>query len=252
MEVLGFFSKMLSLILPNYQHFEITIAHIKQVMKSSVVPDEIVVVNDGGDPILKEMLLKIEKNTKIIYAYILPPKIIWNYNGAVNLGVWLSRGDYLAIEDNDNIPFPTFYEEAIKMMEEDPTVGRVYGLQRHDFSVVDIEKPSDQWTFIGKRGPNQGSYMMRRDVYTKLKGGDERMCGRYGWMYCDWRSRLLGKAKIKFGQRGYFWYVVDGQSDLSRHNDSLNFRIYKQNARSSDMHHEHGILNFVFEVEEIG
>lgn len=241
---------MLSLILPNYQHFEITKAHIKQAMKSTLVPDEIIVVNDGGDPILKDIISDIkDRKCPIKYAYILPPKIIWNYNGAVNLGVWLSRGDYLAIEDNDNIPQPTFYEEAIKLMEEDPSVGRVYGLQRHDFSVKDIEKPSDQWILTGKRGPNQGSYVMRRDVYTKLKGGDERMCGRYGWMYCDWRSRMLGKAKIKFGQRGYFWYVTDGQSELSRHNANMNYRIYKQNAQSLDMHHEHGILNFRYTIE---
>ena len=242
---------MLSVILPNYQHFDVTKAHVREVMNSTVMPDEIIVVNDGGGKELKDILKTLDKKTKIIYAYILPPKIEWNYNGAVNLGVWLSRGDFLAIEDNDNIPFPNYYEEVLKHFKEYPKAGRVFTHQRREIRKADVGKPSSEWEIIGKRGPNMGSYVIKREVYTMLKGQDEQMCGRYGWMYYDWKHRMLAYAKIEFGQAGYFWYVVDGQTNLDRKSHKENYWVYRRNARAGLPHSKHGILNFQFEVEEL-
>jgi len=242
---------MLSVILPNYQHFNITKAHVREVMNSTLLPDEIVVVNDGGDESLKDILKTLEKKTKIIYAYIMPPKIPWNYNGAVNLGVWLSRGDFLAIEDNDNIPTPTLYEEVLKTFEANPKAGRCYGFKRLEIASSELEKPSSEWKVTGGRGPNQGSYLIRREVYTMLKGQDERMCGRYGWMYYDWKHRLLAYAKTEFVQTGNYWYVTDGQTNLDRPHSAENYRVYRDNARSGHAHSSYGILNFRYTVEEI-
>lgn len=246
----------LSVILPNYEHFDITIAHVREVLNSELRPYEVVIVNDGGDPKLKDMIKDLIEPmkplaSKVIYAQILPPKIPWNYNGAVNLGVWLSTGDYLVIEDNDNIPTKDLYGKMINVMMSHPNVGRVYSFKRMEIERKDVGKTSSEWKPIGGRGPNQGSYMIRRDVYLKLKGQDERMCGRYGWMYYDWKNRMLGKAKIEFAQAGNYWYVVDGQTSLKRGNAPENYRIYRQNAKSTDMHHEHGILNFKFETERL-
>jgi glycosyltransferase involved in cell wall biosynthesis len=241
----------LSTILPNYQHFNVTKAHVREVMNSAVLPDEIVVVNDCGDPALKEILKTLEKKTKIIYAYILPPKIEWNYNGSVNLGVWLSKGDYLAIEDNDNIPMPDLYGKMIESLNARATTGRCYSFKRLDIEAKDLEKPASEWKVISSRGPNQGSYMIKRELYTKLKGQDEKMCGQYGWMYYDWKNRMLKKAKTEFGQAGNYWYVVDGQTELSRRVSSKNYQVYRQNARSPDLHSDYGILNFKFTVEEL-
>lgn len=239
---------MLSLILPNYQHFDITVAHVREAMNVSVIPDEIIVVNDGGDPSLKDMLKTLEKKTKIIYARI-EQDITWNYNGACNLGVWLSQGDMLAFEDNDNIPSKDFYKEALDVMNLHPEVGRVIARKRMDFSIKDIEKPLEEWNILGKRGPNQGTYMMRRDVYLFLKGQDERFCGRYGWMYYDWRRRLLNQAKTQFAMTGYYYYVVEGQSNLSHHNDPQNAGIMRKNMRENVVQSPIGILNFTYKYE---
>lgn len=242
---------MLSVILPNYQHLNVTKVHIREIMNSTVIPDEVIVVNDGGDPSLRETIRKMELKTKVIYADILPPKIPWNYNGAVNLGVWLSRGDFLGVEDNDNIPTTTYYEEVLKFFEDYPKTQRVVANQRFEIASSEIEKPQSEWKMTGKRGPNQGSYIMRRSLYTKLKGQDERMCGEYGWMYYDWRARMIRKAHAEFGQAGYFWYVTDGQTDLERNHSARNYRVYHSNSRRPEFHSEHGILNFCFDVEEL-
>lgn len=247
--------KRISVVLPNYEHFNVTKAHVREVLFTSELrPYEIIVVNDGGDPSLRDTLKELvgprkKRSTDVIYAYIKHPKIPWNYNGAVNLGVWLSVGDYLVIEDNDNIPQKTTYGQMLNVLMTYPKTGRVIAHKRMDIDSSQLEKPSTEWVSQRGRGPNQGSYMMRREVYTMLKGQDERMCGRYGWMYYDWRSRMLSQAKIDFAQAGYYWYVTDGQTSLKRGNHPQNYRVYRSNARSGEPHHEHGILNFKYTVE---
>ena len=107
----------ISTIITAYNVHEVTIAHVKACMEGTVMPYEVIVVNDGGDPNLLEMLKKVEKKCPITYALI-EEDIPWNYTGARNLGVWLSRGEYLAIEDNDTIPSVDFYKKALELIKE--------------------------------------------------------------------------------------------------------------------------------------
>ena len=102
----------LSVIIPAYNRSEMTRRHVEECLKSTRVPDEIIVVNDGGDKALREMLPK-----GIMYAYI-TPDILWNYNGAVNLGFWIASGDIVAIEDTDHIPLRNTYEVAKKFFPD--------------------------------------------------------------------------------------------------------------------------------------
>lgn len=238
---------MISTIITAFDKHLITKIHARECMNANIIPDEIIVVNDGGTPDLKDKLKELSKKTKIIYAEILPPKIPWNYNGACNLGVWLSKGDYLVFEDNDNIPEKTFYQQAIDILDNSPEVGRVISRKRLEVSVNEIEKPIDQWQITGKRGPNQGTYMMRRDTYLKLKGQDERFCGRYGWMYYDWKRRLL--SQTKFSSVGTYYYVLEGQSNLPHKNDQKNYHIYHSSARQGLIQSPIGILNFNYTIE---
>ena len=239
----------ISTIITAYDHHSITVAHVRECMNTTRLPDEIIVVNDGGDPSLKEMLKKLEIKTKLIYARI-NEDIPWNYNGACNLAVWLSKGDFLVFEDNDNIPHKDTYGEMLKVLT-DPKIGRVTARIRHHVSEKDLEKSVSEWEVTGNRGPNQGTYMIRREIYTLLKGQDERMCGRYGWMYYDWKRRLLNKAKTTFGSAGSYYYVLEGQSNLERKNSSLNRKYLRENSLSPHLQPPSGIVNFTYTVDEI-
>ena len=109
---------MVSSLITAYDQNPLTIAHIKGCMNSSLIPSEIIVVNDGGDDSLKEMIKGIpNKKCPIVYARI-TEDIRWNQNGARNLAVWLSRGDLLAFEDNDHIPQKNFYKDAVTLIEQ--------------------------------------------------------------------------------------------------------------------------------------
>lgn len=243
---------MLSIIITALDKPKITATHVRECMNSTVIPDEIIVVNDCGDDSLRDELLKLEKKTKIIYAKVLDD-IPWNYNGACNLGAWLSTGDIIGFEDTDNIPQKDFYKGALEILASKPNIGRVIGKHRYDVTSEGLDKPVDEWEVIGGRGPNQGSYLMRRDIYLKLKGQNEEMCGRYGWMYYEWKRRLLNpdKGGTEFSSFGHFYYVTDGQCGLGHKNERENYGLLNKSTREPHPHSELGILNFKYEYEEL-
>ena len=82
---------MISVIISTYNDDEVCLAHLKTCMESSYVPEEIIVVDDCGKEGLLDKIKRLKRNTKIIYARVLED-IKWNYTGARNLGIWLSRG----------------------------------------------------------------------------------------------------------------------------------------------------------------
>ena len=239
----------LSVILPCYNQDEMTLVHAREVMNVSRIPDEIIVINDGGDPGLLDKLKTLEFKCKFIYARI-NTDIPWNYNGACNLGAFLSTGDLLAFEDNDNIPSENFYEVALGYLEKNPEVKRVTSKVRHIISREDmLTKPKSEWQFIDSIGANQGTAIIYRDTYALVKGQDEMFCGEYGWMYYEWRRKLLNRAKIKFGSIGMYYYTQQGQSELSRSMSRRNQSLLKKNSREGLLQSPIGILNFTYTYE---
>ena len=233
----------ISVIITAYDKHNVTVAHVRECMKTSITPHEVIVINDGGDPSLKGMLEKLPRTCPLIYSRI-NENILWNYNGACNLGVWLSTGDYLMFEDNDNIPTKTVYEEMLKVFKERPEVGRINGIKRMEIEPQDLDKPSEEWVQRGTRGPNMGTAMFRRNIYLKIKGQDERFCGRYGWMYYDLRKRLL--LITQFAKTGLFWHVREAQSNLDRRMSGVNFKIYNRNKKNKVLQSPEGIINFTY------
>ena len=242
-------SHKLSVVITAFDSHAITVSHVKNCMLSTRVPDEIIVVNDHGTPDLKEMLKSIDKKCPLIYAYI-DDDIMWNYTGARNLGYWLSRGDILAMEDNDHIPQKDLYENALKFMEANPQISRLLTHRRDKVSENDVvSKPMEEWTRLGVRPSHHDTQFLRREVYMKVKGCDERFTGAYGWACTDWRRRL-DRAGIKYAdipQR--FWVVIDFETKLTRRKSYRNYEY----AREGDGHTQSpiGVLNFKYTVENL-
>ena len=239
----------LSVIITAYDAHEVTTLHVKEAMNSSRIPDEIIVVNDHGDHNLKEMLQKLDKKCPIIYAYIMED-IEWNYTGARNLGYWLSRGDFVSMEDTDNIPSTEAYKDALAFMEENPHVGRLLYGRRPKVYLKDIKgKEQKDWPdVLGARPAHQDTQMLRREVYMKVKGCDERFAGRYAWACADWRRRL-NRAGIESAQAfTHFWAIIDGETQgLVRRKSYKNYGL----AREKDGHIQSpiGVINFKYEFE---
>lgn len=235
----------LSVVIPAYNRSELTARHVEECLKSTRVPDEIIVVNDGGDKALKGMLPK-----GITYAYI-TEDILWNYCGAVNLGFWIASGDIVAIEDTDHIPLRDVYERAEKYFEANPTIER-FACSRNVVEQTELSKSMEEWNVSRNWGPNDMVSIVRRSMYIRMKGQDERFARNYGYMcYCyKARMRMLNVQSHK--EHGYWAIVGDGgEPNMKRGLSVANRRIYHDNANrpEKDGQFKNGILNFNFTIE---
>ncbi|KKN59589.1 hypothetical protein LCGC14_0540520 [marine sediment metagenome] len=200
---------MVSVIISAFNTPEITAIHVREAMRSTLVPDEIIVVNDHGNVELKGMLQKLDINTKLIYAYI-EDDIPWNYTGARNLGVWLSRGDILVSEDSDNIPARTLYADMLERLNKEPYVDMVQAGKRPIATMEDaMNKPFKEWKAINDRAAHDDSFMIRREQYLKVRGYDERFAGAYAWACTEW-TRRIGRAGIVVDRIDTPYWTIHG------------------------------------------
>lgn len=236
----------LSVVIPAYRRHELTTRHVEECLKSTRVPDEIIVVNDGGDPSLRDML---PKGRGILYARV-DQDILWNFNGACNLGVWISTGDIIAIEDTDHIPDRTLYENALKLF--DGTVDRV-GVQRYALDQSWLAKPLEEWPKEKWWGPNQMTSLITRNLYLQLKGQDERFCGNYGYMAMSWHDRYNNIYRAKTVKSGYYYAIIGdgGEPGMRRGMSEANRKIYRETSKLGKVQHPDGILNFTYTLERL-
>ena len=262
----------ISLIITAYNRHDLTTVHVKESMEATLLPDEIIVVNDHGDPCLKDMLKKLELKTKLIYAYI-TDDIPWNYTGARNLAACISTGDFIISEDNDNIPAHNLYGIMFEHLQAHPETDLVLGWGRPVVAVEDMIKyPITEWEAHAKRKapPHNDSFMIRREVYWKLKGYDEQFAGRYAWVCTDWNRRLVrGGFNTSRVKAQYFTAVGDGTNvcecgktkaeraksiscpDCGLLFKRMSYKNYGLARGKTHIQPPGGILNFTYTIEEL-
>ena len=245
----------LSVCITAYDQNELTIVHIKECMNSLRIPDEIIVVNDGGSDELEKMVEEIpDKKCSLIYAKI-EQDILWNQCGARNLGIYLSTGDLIALEDNDHIPSKDFYKQAEELINNG--YDRVVGKKRWVVPYEDALKQN--WNVIGSRGKAVVISFCRREFLLDIKGFDENFVGNYGWDVPDFNHRMnfVGAKTIYSGS----YYVVDCYSNMKNRTfygdtkitkmAAVNYHTYKGTCLSNVSQSTKGILNFNFRVKRL-
>lgn len=228
-----------------------TVRHVQECMRSSRLPDEIIVVNDGGTPDLREMLLAIERPVSVKYVRI-EQDIPWGYNMACNVGFWVSRGDIIALEDTDHIPSRDAYANGLKIFEEQPDVMRVK-YRRQIIQVGDVSKPFEEWQSRKGIGSNQMVSLFRRELYILLKGQDERFCGQYGYMAMDFFNRENNMLKSKTALTTFYWAIFgdEGEPGLVRGMSPINRRFYRENSLAKTWQHPEGIIRCTYTYEQL-
>lgn len=241
----------LSVIVPAYARHPLTVRHVEECMRSSRLPDEIVVVNDGGTPDLRDAIFNLKRNVPIVYARI-DQDIPWGYNMACNVGFWVSRGDIIALEDTDHIPSRNAYEKGIEILEKQLNIMRVK-YRRHILQIEDITKPFDEWKSRKMIGANQMVSLFRRELYILLKGQDERFCGQYGYMAMDFHNREANILKSEVALADFYWAIFgdEGEPGLKRGMSEINRRFYRENVFSKTWQHPEGILKCTYSYERL-
>ncbi|MEM3041641.1 MAG: glycosyltransferase, partial [Nitrososphaerota archaeon] len=172
-----------SVIIPTYNYQEYISQSIESVLKQTVQDFEIIVVDDGST----------DNTRSVVQVYVdkYPQKVryIYKENGgvasALNVGIQMAQGKYIAWLSADDIFFPTKLEKQLQVFEMYPEVGLCYT----DLLVIDgsgrllKEQRSSYYPnretrireLLFKPYINGSTAMFRRECVEKLGGFDEEL-----------------------------------------------------------------------------
>ena len=165
--------KKISVVIPYFRREDIFDETIQSVLKQTLKPDEIIVVDDasGGN------------TTEFLSSYLPQIKLITlEENGGVsnarNVGVGASSGDLIAFIDSDDLWEPTKLEKQYRYLAEKPECSVVHTACVNFFpdgeKKVYDKKPLRLTVkdLIAAGHVMYQSVMMYRDVYQKFQGFD--------------------------------------------------------------------------------
>lgn len=109
-------SPFVSVIIVSRNRAEMLEEAVESVLSQTLLPGEILVVDDGSEDDTRE---RMEKRSGILYFRQVPSGQVV----ARNLGLSKSRGEYVAFLDSDDLWKPRFLEEAVLALESLPLDG---------------------------------------------------------------------------------------------------------------------------------
>lgn len=148
-------------------------------------------VDDGSSDNTKEVVAKYP-SVKYIYQ-----KHVGNKTPAraMNLGIRVSRGNYIICLGADDILEPTYVEECLKEIESDRRIGFVWTATQAFGSSNTINFPRRFWqhkySFFLNPGGQLGAILVRRETYRDVGLYDDTLHGLEDWDFVI-RARLKG------------------------------------------------------------
>lgn len=204
--------------------------HITAVLNASYPVHEFILINDGHDNDLRQALNAFRGLIPIVYAKI-TPDIPFNMGGAANLGIWLSSGDLISLEDCDIIPDLIYYEKAVEKLNE--------GYDRFFAH------------YKNESGQPAGCSVSRKAIYTDIGGFDEDFAGNYGWddIYAGHKFHAKG-IKSYVSELQLLTWDIDGETKGVVRDNAHNYKKM-MNKIEAGMRNTVNKLRFNFEVTRI-
>ncbi len=250
-----------SLIISTYNWPEALIICLKSVATQNILPDEIIVADDGSG----------EETKKIIDQYIEISKVtvkhVWQEDNGFrlarirNLAIKSSAGDYLIFIDGDIILHPNFIKDHLNTLTINKFVSgsRVLLSKKESESRLGTERTKFFFPFYDAKNKlnglrnaylsklfsksNSGIYNLRgcnmafwkKDIY-EVNGFDERFTG-WGREDSDIAFRLMqaGKTKFKLKFSAIQYHLFHNEKDRSlfgRNNKVLNETISDKSIKA--------------------
>ncbi|MFW6015818.1 MAG: glycosyltransferase family 2 protein [bacterium] len=202
----------ISVIIPNYNRKNLLLRAINSALNQTFKPIEVIIIDDASNFDLKKYLfhhfnnenrIKIKVNDKNIGAA-----------ASRNIGVNISKGDYIAFLDSDDYWDPQKLEKQVEILKKNKNLELIYCDQWIVSNEIHSESGKklinkelwkelilNNWT-----GPNTSTLLINKKLFEKLKGFDERLtsCQDHDlWM-------RLAKIEVKLD------YVPDKLSYFTR------------------------------------
>jgi len=198
---------LVSIIIPCYNQGRYLAESIGSVLASDFTELEIIVVDDGST----------EPETRRILDMLEYPKtrLIRRANGGLaaarNSGIAEAQGRYILALDADDRIGPAYISQAVKALEDDPTLGIVYCLaEKFGGESGPWRLPSFSRWRMGLGNLIFCAAVYRFDDWNQLGGYDESL--RRGWEDWDfWLGILeLGRGVHRLLQVGFYYRKSSG------------------------------------------
>lgn len=265
----------ISVVIPLYNKERAVTQTLESVLKQTVAPEEIIVVDDGSKdnslnvvreytsllPSLQgEELRSIEgpvdvhRTTKWVRPLI---RVIHKENGGVssarNRGIKEARGEYVALLDGDDLWDPTFIEEQVKLIHDFPEAA-MWGVNTAFIKHGKCWK-WEQGMGDGYRGYVENyfgtshndlfcssSVVIWKDVFETVGYFDERISSSED---LDMWYRIILKYPIVFYDKVLVYYNQDAENRVA-YDTNVRFPLTKDIKYYFDKHHEEFERNPVF------
>jgi glycosyltransferase involved in cell wall biosynthesis len=188
----------LSVVIPCYNHGEFILQAIASVESCQAKVYEILIINDGStDPLTQQVLQALtDRGYQVIHQENQGLAIARNH------GISLAQGRYILPLDSDNKIRPNYITKAIKILDQQPEVGVVYG--NFDFfgGVTGIkEVPEFDINLIVRGNYIDACAVFRKTVWEDAGGYDDKIPEQLG--YEDWDFWL------SVAEKGWQFYHID-------------------------------------------
>lgn len=201
-------------------------AAVLSIYQQSIVPDEIVVVQDGPvSPAVEGVLAELQSSISILRLVRLEENV--GHAIARQKGMEAARNELIAIMDSDDIALPNRFELQLKAMKEHPEVSVVGGLIREFVDNPEVavgtrlvpERDADIKEYMKARCPVNFVTVLMRKSHVKAVGG-----------FIDWFCEEDYYLWVRLALAGYRFYNL--QENL------VNVRV------GAEMYHRRGGLRY--------
>lgn len=198
-----------SVIIPTYNRAKYILETLESVLNQSYKNYEVIIVDDGSTDKTKEALKPYILNNRIIYIY----KDNGGPASARNAGLAITRAEYIAFLDSDDLWLPDKLEQQVKYLDEHKDIGLVFTdavvfTEAKTGSIKEIARVvftgddlSFKALFMGDYIPSL-TVMVRNPCIENVGYFDESPDLRIGgedyemWLRIAWRYKIGHIAKI--------------------------------------------------------
>ena len=117
-----FRNKRCDIIVPVWNQFLHTDSCIKHILKNTVYPYRLILVDNGSESEIAGLLEGISRNKGVESILIRNEKNL-GFVRAINQGLQISRAPYVSILNNDTLPGEGWLRELVRFAERNPDVG---------------------------------------------------------------------------------------------------------------------------------
>ena len=205
-----------SVVIPCYNHGAYVEEAVGSVQLNNHAFCEIIIVNDGSDDGTTEKVVSGLKAERITVKH----QENKGLSAARNVGIEMAKGEYILLLDADNMIYPQYFIQAVKILDSDPEVAIVYSDHYRfgeglDESVYNVPEFSSDRLLAGNF--IDACAIFRKSIMDAVGGFDESgMVGYEDWEF--WIRCWSNGLKFNHIKEPLFKYRVVEGSMLSQVN----------------------------------